>query len=57
MIATSAIVIGILDAYEACGIGVYRLSPSWVALDQNFIATLLRRESCDSGERNYERNE
>jgi hypothetical protein len=57
MIAASAIVIGILDVCNACGIGVYRLSPSGVTLDQNFIATLLRRELCDSRERDYERNE
>jgi hypothetical protein len=57
MIATPAIVVGILDARKPCGIGRYRLSPGEVALDQNFIATLLRRDLRDSYERDYERNE
>jgi hypothetical protein len=57
MIATSAIVIGIFDMCKACGIDLYRLSPSGVALYHNFIATLLRPELSDSGERDYERNE
>ena len=57
MIAASAIVIGILDACKPCVIGIYRLSPSGVALDQNFIGPLLRRELRDSRERDYESNE
>ena len=57
MIAASAIVIGILDACKPCVIGVYRLSPSGVALDQNFIGPLLCREQRDSRERDYEGNE
>ena len=57
MIAASAIVIGIFDMCKACGVGLYRLIASGVALDHDFIATLLRRELRDSGERDYERNE
>jgi hypothetical protein len=57
VIAASAIVIGIFDACAACGIGLYRLIAGGVALDHNFIATLLRRELRDSGERDYEGNE
>jgi hypothetical protein len=57
VIAASAIVIGIFDVCTACGIGLYRLIASGVALDHNFIATLLRRELRDSGERDYEGNE
>ena len=57
VIAASAIVIGIFDMCKACGIDLYRLIASGVALDHNFIATLLRRELRDSGERDYERDE
>ena len=42
VIAASAIVIRIFDVCTACGIGLYRLIASGVALDHNFIATLLR---------------
>jgi hypothetical protein len=57
VIAASAIVIGIFDVCKTCGIGLYRLIAGGVALDHDFIATLLRRELRDSGERDYERNE
>jgi hypothetical protein len=57
VIAAPAIVIGIFDMCKACGIALYRLIASGVALYQNFIVTLLRRELRDSGERDYERDE
>ena len=57
MIAASAIVVGIFDVCKACRIGVYRLRPSEVALDENFVAALLRRELRDYREDDYERNE
>jgi hypothetical protein len=57
VIAAPAIVIGILDICKACGIDLYRLIASGVALDHNFIATLLRGELRDSGERDYKGDE